>query len=415
MTRIIRDFSNRKLYNEKYIPLLNDKKRYVFMLGWWWSGKSVFNSQKEIIKSYEKSKHTLCVRKVADALKDSCYAELKSRINEWWLQDDFKIIKNPLSIKNIITWCEFIFKWMDDPEKIKSIADIDRIWIEEATELKKEDFDQLDLRLRWKKNMQITATFNPVDADHWLNTDFWKYWNTENQTCLHSTYKDNRFVWPEYDTVMERLKIQNYNYYKIYALGEWWTLQGLIFENWEIIQKIPEEAKFLWRWLDFWYTNDPTALVSLYSWNNSIILDEEIYETWLTNTYREESKKNKSIVWKFELLEIRKQDEIYADSSEPKSIEEIHSYWYNIKPTIKWPDSIRTGIDILLQYKIYITARSWNTQKEFRKYVWKTDKNWKSLNEPIDSDNHIIDASRYVWIMKLKKKWKKKIIIIKSK
>ncbi len=414
MKEVVFDFSNKELFNYKYIPLLSDTKRYNFLLWSWWSGKSVFVSQKEIIKSFQKSKHTLCVRKVWETLKDSCYAELKSRISEWWLDQYFKIIKNPLSIKNLLTWCEFIFKGMDDPEKIKSIADIDRVWIEEATELKKADFDQLDLRLRWKKNMQITASFNPVDADHWLNNDFWKYGNTENQTCLHSTYKDNRFVWPEYEIVMERLKIQNYNYYKIYALWEWGTLEGLIFENWEIIPKVPEEAKFLWYWLDFWYTNDPTAFIGLYMWNNSIILDEEIYETWLTNTYREESKKEKSIVWKFETIEVKSSTEIYADSSEPKSIEEIHGYWYNIKPTVKWQWSVNTWIDLLLWYKIYITARSWNTQKEFRKYVRKVDKNGKKLNEPIDENNHAIDASRYIWIMKLQKKWKKKIIIIKT-
>ena len=365
----------------------------------------------------------MCVRKVKETIKDSVFAELKKRIREWELDAYFHITNSPMVITNKLSWCQFIFRWIDDPEKVKSVEWVERIWIEEATELSRVDFDQLDLRLRGKPEMQITCTFNPTDAEHFLNTDFWVKWNTENQVCIHTTYKDNRFVWPEYEIVMERLKETNPNYYNIYALWHWWVLEWVIFENWNTIPDVPEEAELICYGLDFWFTNDPSALVWVYKWNNSLILDELIYDRWLTNTYRRERKfvlrewaknehdwewvetpissdeKESSIVWRFEALGISQYVDIYADSSEPKSIEEIYREWYNIKPVEKGPDSVRNGIDKMKQYPIYVTARSWNLRKEKSKYVWNKDKNGKPTNTPIDAMNHAIDASRYAIMM----------------
>ena len=336
----------------------------------------------------------MCVRKIKDTLKDSCFAELKSRIKERKLDECFELTRSPLSIRNKISWCEFIFRWLDDSEKIKSVEWVARIWIEEATEIKRDDFDQLDLRLRGKDDMQITCTFNPTDAEHWLNTDFRVHWDTEDTTCLHSTYKDNRWVGEQYEKVMDRLVETNQNYYNIYALGKRGILEWLVFENWRIIDAVPAEAKLLWYWKDFGYTNDPTTLVAVYMYNNELICDELLYERWLTN---------QDIVERYGELWINKQDNIWADCAEPKSIEEIFRAWYNIKWVTKWPDSIMYGIDIMKQYVINITARSWNIQKEFKKYVWAKDKNWKNLNKPIDADNHTIDGIRYLCMMELKR------------
>ena len=161
------------------------------------------------------------------------------------------------------------FRWMDDPEKIKSVSWVNRLWIEEATELTKEDFNQLDLRLRGLKQQQITLSFNPIDANHWLNTDFWtKQSKREKEaTFLKTTFLNNRFVWGKYKEVFERLKEQNPDYYKIYALWEWWTREGLVFEKQPKIINLPKEAKLLGYWLDFWFTNDPTSLVGIYEYN----------------------------------------------------------------------------------------------------------------------------------------------------
>ena len=367
----------------------------------WWSGKSVFVAQNEIIKSFTKKDNTLCIRKVKDTLKGSMFEELCWIIEKWDLHNYFHITKSPLEITNKVSWCRFIFRGMDNPEKIKSIASINRIRVEEATELDQNDFDQLDLRLRWKKDMQMICSLNPTDAEHWINEKFRVHGDTENVTCLHSTYLDNRFVWEEYKIVMERLMQQNINYYNIYALGQWWVLEWLVFENWDIIKKVPDGARLVCYWLDFGYTNDPTALVWIYLYNNELILDELIYETGLTNV-NEENPQN-SIVWKLKELWIQPSDDIRADSSEPKSIAEINNKGYNIYSVTKWSDNITYWIDIMKQYKINITARSWNLQKEFKKYCWAKDKNGKPLNKPIDAYNHAIDGTRYWCMMGLKK------------
>lgn len=379
------DFSNPQLYNEHYIPLLSNKKRYNFLMGGGGSWKSVFQSQREIIKSFQSKTRTLCVRKVYGTLKDSCYAELVSRIEEWNLWDYFEVTKSPLYIKNKMTWSDFVFRGMDDPEKIKSIANVKRIWIEEATELHSRDFDQLDLRVRGAGELQITCTLNPVDAENWINERFWKVWQTDDVELLHSTYLNNRFIGDEYRKVMERLSKDNPSYYKIYALWEWWILEGRIFDNWTSIEKIPDEAKLLGYGLDFWFTNDPTSMVALYRYNSGIIVDEMLYSTWLTNQDIASRLKG-----------INKRVPIYADSAEPKSIEELKRAWFYILPAKKGKDSIKHGIDSLLSVPVSYTASSANLHKEHIKYTWKIDKDWRHLNEPVWWFDHAIDALRYV-------------------
>ena len=393
------DFSDKKLYNEIYIPLLKDNHRYIFLMWWAWSWKSFFVAQREIIKSFGKWNKLMVVRKVKDTHKDSTYWELTNIIKIWNLEQYFDITKSPLWIRNKLTGNDIIFRWMDDPEKIKSVSWVNRLWIEEATELSKEDFNQLDLRLRGLKQQQITLSFNPIDANHWLNTDFWtkqEQWR-EQTTFLKTTFLNNRFVWEKYKEVFERLKKQNPDYYKIYALWEWWTREGLVFEKQPKIINLPKEAKLLGYWLDFWFTNDPTSLVGIYEYNKWYILDEIIYRTGLTNQ---------------DLINIMKQEKvdryskIIADSAEPKSIEDIHRAGFNIHPSEKGKDSINNGIDFMKSLDIYLTKRSSNWIKEIQNYTWQKDKNWRPINKPVDYANHFIDAARYwlTWILK-KPKW----------
>lgn len=173
---LIADFSNPDHYNDIYIPLFYSQKRYNFLMWWWWSGKSKAIAQNEIQHTYIPGNRLLGVRKVKDTIKESMYAELVWVIDDWWLQAHFEIKVSPLSIRNLITWSDIIFRGMDDPEKVKSVKWITRIWYEEASEADKEDFNQLDLRLRGAWQLQITASWNPVDEDHFLITDFFNKW-----------------------------------------------------------------------------------------------------------------------------------------------------------------------------------------------------------------------------------------------
>jgi len=184
---------------------------------------------------------------------------------------------------------------------------------------------------------------------------------------------------------------------------EYWKLEGAIFQDIIEINSVPPEANFIARWMDFWFTNDPTTLIAVYKRNWWIVFDEELHSTWLTN---------QDIIWEFKMLWFEKSLEIFADSAEPKSIEEIYRGWFNVKWVTKWSDSIRYWITTVQeQWQIYITWRSTNLRKEFKKYIWAKDKEWKPTNQPIDKFNHCIDALRYACMMKFWKKLELNVII----
>ena len=168
-------------------------------------------------------------------------------------------------------------------------------------------------------------------------------------------------------------------------------VEGLIFPVFEIIDEFPDVSHFYG--MDFGYTNDPTAMIRIGLQGEDLYLDEGIYETGLTN---------QDIAARLRMIGIRpKMDELFADSAEPKSIEEIYREGFNIKGAIKGKDSILNGIDIIKRFKIHITKNSVNTIKEFRNYRWIEDKNGNLTNKPIDDFNHAIDAIRYGVLMKV--------------
>ena len=146
------DFSNERLYNRAYLPLFKNDTEFIHLFGSAGSGKSRFAAQKEIVKSFRserRGRKTLVIRKVAKTLKDSVYSELRGVIYEWKLDDCFEMLKSPLQITNNLTGVTFLFIGLDDVEKVKSISGVDRIWIEEATELDTlQELQQLRLRLR---------------------------------------------------------------------------------------------------------------------------------------------------------------------------------------------------------------------------------------------------------------------------
>jgi len=214
---------------------------------------------------------------------------------------------------------------------------------------------------------------------------------------LQLTFKDNELL-PE----RERENILNYynqgynedgsikdaywaNKWQVYGLGNIGNLQGVVFSNWQICDEIPEHANTLCYAMDFGFTNDPTALIQVFKHDGMLWLDELVYERGLTNP---------DIVSK--LVEYGVTGPIVADSAEPKSIEEIRRMWSgDIEPAEKGPDSIRNSIDTLHRYKLMVTKTSLNLINELRSYRWREDKSGNSLNEPIDKNNHAIDAVRY--------------------
>lgn len=270
----------------------------------------------------------------------------------------------------------FEFISLDQPQKVRG-RKRNVLYINEANELYFEDWQQLILRTTDKAILD----YNPSDEFHFI---YDKIKPREDAEFYITTYKDNPFLDKETVNEIERLKTVDENYWNIYGLGLVGSSQALIFRINEC-NSIPDDAKFLSYGMDFGYTNDPTTLVGIYQQGDNIFLKELIFETKLTNRDIDEKLKLNNIERK----------EIFADSAEPKSIEELYRMGWNIKPATKGQGSVNIGIDMMKRYNLYVTKDSINMIKEFRNYKWQQDKNGNVLNVPVDMFNHTIDAVRY--------------------
>lgn len=256
------------------------------------------------------------------------------------------------------------------------------LFCDEGNELTFDEFTQLNIRCSDKSIIAFNPSFNP--SLHWIYNNISLRKDTKE---FISTYKDNPFIEQSIINEIESLKLTSPSLYNIYAKGEFGHTEGLVFDNFNIIDELPEEAKLLSLGMDFGFSSDPTSIVGLFKYNNDIIIHELLYKTGLLN---------KDIA--NELLNIYKEYGtaiVVADSAEPKSIKELSLVkGINIIASVKGPDSIKQGIDLMKSYKIYLTKKSFNLINEFNNYVWKKDKSGNVLNIPTGKD-HGIDASRY--------------------
>lgn len=213
-------------------PVLDDQNRYLVLYGGAGSGKSVSAAQKIIIRLLEESGHKfLVVRKVANTIRNSVFSLLRGTISDWNLSPLFKINKSDMDI-TCSNGNQIIFAGLDDVEKLKSIHGITGMWLEEASEMTQEDFQQLDLRLRGftPNYKQIIVSFNPISITHWLKDVFFDK-HKQNSTVIHTTYLDNMFIDDEYKRTLEALKEQDPYYYMVYALGEWGIVGNTVFSG----------------------------------------------------------------------------------------------------------------------------------------------------------------------------------------
>jgi phage terminase large subunit len=417
------DFSNPRLFNDVYIPLLYDDKRYLLMYGGRDSAKSYFAAQKVLLDTMAKpySRYIL-VRKVYADIKDSQFQTLKDIIKSYGLNEYFHITENPLKIIFNSNGNYIIARGLDKEHKTKSIKDPTGVWYEEMNEIRFGDFIKTTTSLRGGKIQEI-GTFNPENETDWINSYFFPDKRTyekpdgefnyipsirSDTTILHSTYKDNNYVTSQSAELLETFKYADENYYDIYTLGLWGgALEGVIFNDWDITaldSPEPPHTKLLGYGLDFGYSNDATALVKVSECGDELFVDELIYETNLTN---------QDIGERMAELGINRTDDIICDSAEPKSIQELYRMGFNVYPALKGADSIRNGIDLMKRYKLKVSERSTNIIKELRNYCWKRDKNGNSLNVPVDRFNHALDAIRYV-ILNKKHQRKKRITKVSS-
>lgn len=354
------------------------------------SGKSFGATQKIFLKALKQKRKVLVIRKIQRTIKDSIWSVIISHIFNSGYYDACRINRSDLEIE-LPNGSIFLFKGLDDPEKIKSIDGITDIVIEEATELTEDDFTQLNLRLRaLVDNLQIYLMFNPISKKNWVYDYFFVRELPLNVKIIKTTYLDNKFLSDEYRQELERLKDRNPAYYRIYCLGEFATLDKLVFPTYttKIISDKDIEGLKRWIGLDFGYINDPSAIV----WGYIDTVKKKIY---VRGEYVKRGMKNNEIAETMTDLGLHK-DKSYGDSAEPKSIDEIKSSGVNIEPTVKGKDSVIHGIQWIQQYELIVDERCFKVIEELDNYTWQKDKKTgEYINEPVDTFNHTIDAIRY--------------------
>lgn len=275
----------------------------------------------------------------------------------------------------------------DMPSKVRGPRR-DVLFINEANNVPYETFTQLEIRTK----KIIWLDWNPV-------SEFWFYKDENNNDNIIArkdcdfitlTYKDNEALDPAIVKTIEARR-HNTNWWRVYGEGQLGEAEGRIYTGWEFIDDIPHEARLERAGLDFGYTNDPTAVVDIYYYNGGYILDEVLYQKGMSNKQIADVLLNREI-----------RPLVYADSAEPKSIDEIKTYGVPIQPASKGQGSILQGIQYVQDQRISVTKRSLNIIREYRNYLWDKDKTTEqALNKPIDDFNHTMDAIRYGFSTKI--------------
>lgn len=388
---------HKNIFNEVYLPYLDDySTRIIVFYGGAGSGKSHFVAQRLVYKGLKSVRKILVLRKVNRTTKASTFQLLLDTIKQFGIYDMCSINRTDFTIV-LPNGTQFLCMGLDDPEKIKSITGLTDAWLEEATEFTLDDFSQVNLRIRDPKaeGQEVILSFNPVSKANWCYLQFFAP-NPElddfrkNVRVVHTNYLDNPHLPQEYINTLLQMKKTNEAYYKIYALGEFGSLDKLVYNNWQVMDFDPKTLKGpLLCGLDFGYTNDPTRFVA------SILCQDEgriyIFKEWGGTGYLNDQIANAIKEMGFA------KSIICADSAEQKSIDEIKKAGVpRIKPCAKGKGSILQGIQKVQQFELIVAPSCKNTIEELSNYSWKKDKNTNEyINEPIDTFNHCMDALRY--------------------
>lgn len=382
---------NKDVFNKWIYDIIDDYSyRIEVYKGGAGSGKSYGATQKVLLKAIKYKRKVLVIRKFQNTIRHSIFTLILNHLSSLKIYSRCRIRHSDYEIE-LPNGSMFIFKGMDDEEKVKSIDGITDIVIEEATEISENEFTQLNLRLRADAPyLQIYLMFNPVSKKNWVYTYFFENAPPSNCRIINTTYLDNRFLGEEYKQELENLKNRNPAYYRIYCLGEFATLDKLVFPTHtdRIISKEEVSGLELWCGLDFGYINDPSALVWGY-------IDTSAHRIYVCGEYVQRGMMNDVIAESIIDLGLKK-ERIYADCAERKSIDEIKRYGVRIEPAEKGKDSIIHGIQWMHQYELIVDVRCIKVIEELENYTWKKDKKTNEYyNEPVDTYNHTIDAIRY--------------------
>ena len=395
---------------EIYHPLYEDKEKFIILItGGRGSGKS-FNASTFIerltfeMTPVEKIVHQiLYTRYTMVSAGMSIIPEMMEKIDLDGTTKYFKTTKT--DIVNKMTKSRIMFRGIktssgNQTAKLKSIQGITTFVCDEAEEWTSEDeFDKIMLSIR-KKGIQnrIIIIMNPCDSNHFIYKKYIEKTHKlveidgvqvqisthPNVLHIHTTYFDNlENLSPEFLKEVEDMKVSNPEKYGHVVIGRWADVaEGAVFKKWGIVKEFPQECKKVGIGQDFGFTNDPSAAVRCGIIDNRLYVDELFYETDMLSSAIANRLKPFSM-------------KVFADSQDPRLIQEIKNRGVNLYPVDKFPGSIKAGIDKIKDMEFFVTERSYNIITELRKYVWDKDKDGNYINEPVDEYNHLMDAIRY--------------------
>lgn len=386
---------NAKAFLPVYRPYIEDyQNRYQIYYGGRGSGKTIFCLQKLLIKGLKEKRMILLMRKTTANCKFSVWKELKEAVERFKLTKYFTFYESDYSAVCNINGTTFKCTGLDIAEKIKGFSEVSDVLLEEATEFTEEDFDLIDGTVRsvkYRLPLNIYLLFNPVSKANWVYKRFGFNAGVvpANTFILKTTYLDNPHLSQDYIERMEHMRNTNPTRWKIEALGDFVSLDKLIFQNWKSEEFKHTDIKGeLMIGMDFGFINDESTIVAS-------ILDEEHKRIYIFKEWGDVGKTNEELAKIIIALGFGK-SVIMADSAEQKSIEEIRRKGVSrIAPCAKGPDSIIHGIQKLQQYEIIVHPSCSGIITEFENYAWTKDRNGEYINKPIDSFNHYCDALRY--------------------
>ncbi len=393
--------------NGVYMDYLDKKQSTQIFFGGSSSGKSFFIAQKIVLDclggnyggAEREGVNWLCCRNVARTIRNSIYNQIVKTIYDMGLEGYFKINKSDMVITCTRNGKQILFNGLDDVEKVKSITPatgvLERIFIEEATEIREDAYMQLTKRLRGisPNAKYIVMAFNPILKSHWIYKKFFNNWDDsknsyeDKDVCiLKTTYKDNDMLTDE-----DRERLENESdpyYYNVYSLGNWGVLGNVIFTNCrtdDLSEMIPTFDN-IYIGCDFGYSSDPNALIKIHydKARKRIYVFDEIYQCGMSDD---------------ELVIVAKEfagkEYVVCDSAEPKTIDFMACCGINAVPAVKGADSINRGIRWLQGQEIIIDNKCQNFKNEMEQYHWQEDKYGNAMAKAVDKDNHLIDALRY--------------------
>lgn len=384
--------------NPAYMPYLDKPQFMQIFYGGSSSGKSFFICQKIVLDNLAGVNWLVC-RNVGRTIRKSVYNEICKAISRMGLKEYFKVNASDMVITNKLNGKQILFTGLDDPEKVKSITPADgvleRVFVEEATEVKRQAILQLKKRLRGRspKSKCIILAFNPILKTHFIYKDFFGGWQDDKTVyedrdllIVKTTYKDNIFLTEDDRRLLED-ETDPY-FYNVYTLGNWGVLGHVIFKNWRVenIQELIPNFDRVYQGCDFGFSDDPNALIKVHldKAHKKIYVYDEWYQAGMNDD---------------ELLRVCRDfcgnQYLICDSAEPKTIDFLAANNIKAVGAVKGADSINRGIRWLQSYEIIIDVHCQNFKNEIEQYHWKEDKYGNAMAIPVDENNHLIDALRY--------------------